>query len=109
MVELEAGSVFKIEAGFMDVQVQQPLIVQEQLLVQQQPAVQEPALRTPDQRPALRIFVGKPKLYILLYQDGEMETLTASRPGLKLWRRKIDAREGSHSVSTYTLMEYLKC
>jgi hypothetical protein len=41
MVELEAGSVFKIEAGSMDVQVQQPLTVREQPLVQQQPVVQE--------------------------------------------------------------------
>ena len=52
----------------------------EQPLVQQQPVVQEPALRTSDQRPALRIFEQNPKLYKLLYLDGEMETLRASRP-----------------------------
>jgi len=79
------GSVVKIEVGSTYVQVQQPLIVREQPLVQQQPVVQEPALRTPNQRPALRILEQNPKLYILLYQDGEMETPRASRPGVPLW------------------------
>jgi hypothetical protein len=79
------GSVVKIEVGSMYVQVQQPPIVWEQPLVQQQPVVQEPALRTPNQRPALRILEENPKLYILLYRDGEMATPRASRPGVPLW------------------------
>jgi hypothetical protein len=85
VVELEAGSVVKIEVGSTDVSGSAATDSAVQPLVQQQPVVQETALRTPDQRPGLRIFKENQKLYIPLYQDGEMETLRASRPGVPLW------------------------
>jgi len=83
-ININRRTVVKIEAGSMDVQVQQPPILREQPLVQQQPVVQEPALQTTDQQPPLRIFEENLKLYILLYQEGDVETLRASRLGVTL-------------------------